>query len=128
MNKILISTLLHIVIACSDLFSQQDVNGWFWLNGQPTGNNMIWSYLTPAGNQYVIGGRGTFATSTNGGSQWSINSQVGIYDAALLYKDLRAGFFVDGNTGYVAGGIFGFGFYKLYLILGKKYNFTTKYD
>ena len=26
-------------------------------------------------------------------------------------------------TGYLVGGIFGFGFYELYLILGKKYNF-----
>ena len=31
-------------------------------------------------------------------------------------------------AGYVAGGIFGFGCYKLYLFLGNKYNFITKHD
>jgi len=31
-------------------------------------------------------------------------------------------------TGYLFGAIFGFGFYKLYLFLGNKYNFITKHD
>lgn len=31
-------------------------------------------------------------------------------------------------TGYLFGAIFGFGCYKLYLFLGKKYNFITKHD
>lgn len=104
MKKWFIYTLLIISSFYSNLFSQQNNNGWYWLNGKPTGNNLNWAYISGSGTQYVAGGKGTFATSTDGGSVWSINSRVGISDAASSFRDLRTGFFLDENTGFVAGG------------------------
>ena len=53
-----------------------------------------------------------------------------LFPLIFAYSRIYLGLHYPGDilTGYVAGGIFGFGFYKLYLILGKKYNFTTKHD
>ena len=53
-----------------------------------------------------------------------------LFPLIFAYSRIYLGLHYPGDilTGYVAGGIFGFGFYKLYLILGKKYNFTTKPD
>ena len=53
-----------------------------------------------------------------------------LFPLIFAYSRIYLGLHYPGDilTGYVAGGIFGFGFYKLYLILGKKYNFITKYD
>lgn len=104
MKKFLIFIIIFLNSISSELFSQQDANGWYWLNGKPTGNTLNWVYLTSAGSQYALGNRGTFAASTNGGNQWSINSQVGLNDASLSFRDLRAGYFLDENTGYAAGG------------------------
>lgn len=63
-----------------------------------------WVDIPPSTSDfYALGTKGTFAKSTNGGSFWSINSQVGLFDAALSRRDLRAGVFFDANTGIVAG-------------------------
>lgn len=99
----LIVVLLSSVI--TDSYSQQDINGWYWINGKPAGNTMNWVFITPSGSHYAIGNKGTFAKSTDGGTQWSINSKVGLCDASLFYRDLRTGFFLDENTGFAAGSL-----------------------
>lgn len=103
MKKILTLIVFFVSSVFSNLFSQQDANGWYWLNGKPTGNNLNWVYITGTGSHYALGNKGTFAKSTDTGIQWSINSQVGLPDASLSYRDLRAGFFFDANTGFAAG-------------------------
>lgn len=105
MKKIVILTSLFAISIFSNLYSQQDANGWYWLNGKPTGNNLNWAFITSTGSQFVLGNKGTFASSSDGGSQWAINSQVGLFDAALSHRDLRTGFFLDENTGFAAGGL-----------------------
>ncbi|HMS64659.1 MAG TPA: YCF48-related protein [Ignavibacteria bacterium] len=104
MKKILFLTIFIASTFYSNLFSQQNTNGWYWLNGKPNGNNLNWAYITGTGTQFAIGNKGTFAASIDGGSNWSINSQVGLSDFALSYKDLRTGYFLDENTGFAAGG------------------------
>lgn len=103
MKKIFSLILLISGFVFSNSYSQQDLNGWYWLNGKPTGNNLNWVYITSSGSHYALGGKGTFAKSTDGGTQWSINSRVGIPDASLSYRDLKTGFFLDDNTGFAAG-------------------------
>ncbi len=100
----LLALLALVLTASSHALSQQDVNGWFWLNGRPTGNSLNWVSVQSATKFYAFGNKGTFAMSTDGGSQWTINSQVGLKDAASSYRDLRTASFIDANTGYVAGG------------------------
>lgn len=53
-----------------------------------------------------------------------------LFPLIFAYSRIYLGLHYPGDilAGYVAGGVFGFGFYKLYLFLGKKYNFITKYD
>ncbi|MBK6506440.1 MAG: hypothetical protein IPG02_12430 [Ignavibacteria bacterium] len=102
---ILPALIFILLIHSGNLFAQQDANGWYWLNGRPTGNTLNWVDIPPSTSDfYALGTKGTFAKSTNGGSFWSINSQVGLFDAALSRRDLRAGVFFDANTGIVAGG------------------------
>ena len=72
----------------TDSYSQQDVNGWYWLNAKPTGNNLNWVFITQTGSHYALGNKGTFAQSTDGGMQWSINSRVGLFDVSLAYTGI----------------------------------------
>lgn len=99
------SVLLLIAVLSGYSFSQQDANGWYWLNAKPTGNTLNWVTITPGQNIYSIGAKGTFAKSTDGGAQWNISSMVGLSDAAMAYRDQRTGFFIDDNTGYSAGSL-----------------------
>lgn len=103
MKKILVLCSFLISFGLTQLYSQQDINGWYWLNGQPTGNNLNWVYITETGSHYAIGAKGLFAKSTNGGMQWTLKSSIGLPDAALSYRDLKTGFFFDANTGFAAG-------------------------
>ncbi|MFM7895538.1 MAG: phosphatase PAP2 family protein [Flavobacterium sp.] len=53
-----------------------------------------------------------------------------LFPLVFAFSRIYLGLHYPGDilAGYIAGGILGFGFYKLYLFLGKKYNFITKYD
>ncbi len=95
--------LILLLTAFSAASSQQNVNGWYWLNGRPMGTSLNWVTIPSASKIYAIGNKGTFALSSDGGTQWSINGQVGLYDAAFSYRDLRTASFIDANTGYAAG-------------------------
>jgi len=105
MKKTFILIVLLSISVFTNSYSQQDLNGWYWLNAKPTGNNLNWVFITPTGSHYALGNKGTFANSTDGGMQWSINSSVGRFDASLSYRDLRTGFFLDANTGFAAGSL-----------------------
>ena len=88
-------------------YSQQDVNGWYWLNGRPSGNTLKWVKVFSASTMYAAGDRGTFMKTTDGGDTWSVNSQVGAPDNSstgnLATRVLNIGWFFDANTGIVAG-------------------------
>lgn len=88
-------------------YSQQDVNGWYWLNGQPTGNTIKAVKIYDAANIYAVGNRGTFMKSADGGDTWLVNSQVGSPDNSttgnLATRDLNCMWFFDANTGIVGG-------------------------
>jgi len=105
MKKTFILIVFLSISVFTNSYSQQDLNGWYWLNGQPGGNNLNWVFLTETGSHYALGNKGTFSKSTDGGSQWSINSRVGLSDASLSFRDLRTGFFFDANTGFAAGSL-----------------------
>jgi photosystem II stability/assembly factor-like uncharacterized protein len=91
----------------SNSYSQQDVNGWYWLNGKPTGNTLAWVKIVDPANIYAVGDRGTFMKSTDGGDTWSINNSVGSPDNSetgnLQTRPLYTGWFFNANTGFVAG-------------------------
>jgi undecaprenyl-diphosphatase len=52
------------------------------------------------------------------------------FPLVFAYSRIYLGLHFPGDilTGYLFGATFGFVFYKLYLFLGKKYNFITKLD
>ncbi|HMS66050.1 MAG TPA: YCF48-related protein [Ignavibacteria bacterium] len=107
MKSKLLLLFLFVCICFTDIYSQQDVNGWYWLNGKPTGNTINWVKVIDASTFYAVGFGGTFMKSTDGGDTWALNSQVG----TPSYPDndylgtlpLYAGWFFDANTGIVAG-------------------------
>lgn len=53
-----------------------------------------------------------------------------LFPLIFAYSRIYLGLHYPGDilAGYVAGGVFGFGFYKLYHFLGKKYNFIIERD
>ncbi len=107
-NKfIVLANIFLMSILFQNSYAQQDVNGWYWLNGQPTGNTLKYVKVFDAANMYAVGSRGTFMKTSDGGDSWSINSQVGSPDNSstgnLATRDLNTGWFFNANTGYAAG-------------------------
>lgn len=101
---------LAIFLLClvfTNSYSQQDVNGWYWLNGKPAGVQLNWVQIVDAANIYAVGDRGMFMKSTDGGDSWVLNSQVGSPDNSstgnLATRSLNTGWFFNANTGFVAG-------------------------
>lgn len=86
--------------------AQQDAFGWYWLNGQPQGNDIYWTKVIDASNMVAVTSRGAFMKSTDGGDSWSI-TQAGAYNSSstggLARGSLRTGWFFNSNTGIVAG-------------------------
>ncbi|MBL8008538.1 MAG: hypothetical protein JNJ56_13520, partial [Ignavibacteria bacterium] len=73
-------TILFVFIVLSNSHAQQDVNGWYHLNGKPTGAQLNWVQVVDAANIYAVGDRGTFMKSADGGDSWILNTQVGSPD------------------------------------------------
>ncbi len=107
MGKKFFLVLFLAAFLCNAAFAQQDVNGWYWLNGQPTGNTLKAIKIFNTSTMYAVGGRGTFMKSNDGGDTWSVNNQVGNPDNSstgnLATRDLNAMWFFDSNTGIVGG-------------------------
>ena len=85
-------------------YSQQNMNGWYWINGQPQSNTLNWVKIIDATHYYAVGENGTFMKSSDGGNTWIINSQAGIIDPSFNSGGtmrLYSGWFFDANTGYV---------------------------
>jgi photosystem II stability/assembly factor-like uncharacterized protein len=101
---VFLTSVLMMFAMFRNSYSQQDVNGWFWLNGQPQGHSVNWSKVIDAANIVAVTGRGLFMKSTDGGDSWRI-TQAGPYDSTggLNRRDLLTGWFFDANTGIVAG-------------------------
>lgn len=108
-NKFIVSVFIFLIcFLFQNSYAQQDVNGWYWSNGRPTGNQLKWVRIFDANNMFAVGDRGTFMKSTNGGDTWSVNNQAGSPDISVgtgggATRILNTGWFFDGNTGYVAG-------------------------
>lgn len=88
------------------LYSQQNMSGWYWLNGKPQTNDLKWVKIIDAEHIYAIGTSGTFMKSSDGGDSWIINSQAGVPDSyfgAGNTLDLNTAYFFNANTGLVGG-------------------------
>ncbi|HMS65869.1 MAG TPA: hypothetical protein PKD83_11530 [Ignavibacteria bacterium] len=107
MKTKLIIVFCLFTVFLNQSYGQQDVNGWYWLNGKPTGNWINWVQIIDAANIYAVGNRGTFMKSTDGGDTWALNSQVGSLNndpfGGLSHLSLYTGYFFNANTGIVAG-------------------------
>ena len=87
-------------------YSQQNMNGWFWVNGQPQTNELNWTKIIDATHYYAVGENGTFMKSSDGGDSWLINTQAGVLDPSFGSGGtlrLYSGWFFNVNTGYVTG-------------------------
>lgn len=107
MQKIKIS--IYIFLICflfQNSYSQQNMNGWYWVNGQPQSNTLNWVKIIDSTHYYALGENGTFMKSSDKGVSWLINSQSGITDPYFgsgATLRLFSGWFFDANTGYVTG-------------------------
>ncbi|GEM_PF-2987437 len=102
---LLLLTSVMISFSGIKVFAQQDVNGWYWMNGQPLGHTINWIKAFDAANIFAVTNRGLFMKSTDGGDSW-ILSQAGANDfssGADARRDLFTGWFFNANTGIVAG-------------------------
>ena len=101
--KLFLFSLLMMSVFISNSYSQQNSNGWYWLNGKPSGNTLNWVKVVDAANIYAVGERGTFMKSVDGGDTWAVNTQVGELDTdqwgCLSHLNLYTGWFMDANTG-----------------------------
>jgi len=87
-------------------YSQQNVNGWYWINSQPQSNNINWIKILDATHIYAVGNSGTFMKSSDGGDSWIINTQAGITEnlfGSLGTNNVSTAWFFDVNTGIVGG-------------------------
>lgn len=102
-----ISTLIiSFCFLIQNSYSQQNLSGWYWINGQPQTNDLKWVKVFDALHIYAVGSNGTFMKSSDGGDTWIINSQAGIPDSyfgAGNTLDLNSAYFFNANTGIVGG-------------------------
>lgn len=102
----LITLIIFTALFFQDSFSQQNTNGWYWINNQPQGNTLNWTQIIDATHYYAIGKKGTFMKSSDGGDTWTINTQAGNpepFFGSGGTLDLVTGWFFDANTGFVGG-------------------------
>lgn len=107
-SKLSISIIfLFFFIFAGSSYSQQNINGWYWMNGQPQSEHLNWvKYINPT-TIYATGSYGNFMKSTDGGNSWLLNSQSGPIDNSATTgggtrNNVTAHFF-DANTGLVGG-------------------------
>lgn len=109
----IIALNIFIGLSFQNLYSQQNTNGWYWINSQPQSNNINWVKQMDAATYYAVGANGTFMKSTDGGDSWLINTQAGVLDpsfGSLATYTLNTAWFFDANTGIAAGqSVFGDG-------------------
>lgn len=97
---------MFMMCISGSLYSQQNMSGWYWLNGKPQTNDLKWVKIIDAEHIYAIGTSGTFMKSSDGGDSWIINSQAGVPDSyfgAGNTLDLNTAYFFNANTGLVGG-------------------------
>ena len=98
--------IITITLIFQNSYSQQNMNGWYWANGQPQSNGLNWVKILDATHYYAVGENGTFMKSTDGGDNWLINTQAGVTDPSFGSGGtmrLYSAWFFDVNTGIVAG-------------------------
>ncbi len=100
-------TLIFLMcVLFQNSYSQQNTNGWFWINSQPQSNDLNWVKIIDATNIYAVGASGTFMKTSDGGDTWLINSQAGVSDPSFgsgATYILNTAWFFNANTGLVAG-------------------------
>ena len=102
-----ISTLIFLIcFLFQNSYSQQNQNGWYWIDGQPQTNALYWTKIIDATHYYAVGDNGTFMRSNDGGDSWTINSQAGVTDpsfGSLATLRLNSAWFFNASTGIVGG-------------------------
>ena len=107
-HKSSISIIFLLLLSFSNTsYSQQNINGWYWMNGQPQSEHLNWvQYINPT-TIYATGDYGNFMKSTDGGNTWLLNSQSGPFDNSVISgggtRNNVTGHFFDANTGLVGG-------------------------
>jgi len=105
--KLKISTLIFLIcFLFQNSYSQQNANGWYWIDGQPQSQTLNWARIIDATHYYAVGEQGVFMKSSDGGDSWQINSQAGVLDPSFgsgATLRLYSGWFFNANTGYVVG-------------------------
>ncbi|MBK8554169.1 MAG: hypothetical protein IPL53_25230 [Ignavibacteria bacterium] len=98
--------IFAICILFQNAYSQQNTNGWYWLNSQPVGNDLNWVKMIDASIYYAVGDDGTFIKTTDGGDSWLVNNQAGSTEPFFGSGgglNLFTAWFFDQNTGLVGG-------------------------
>jgi photosystem II stability/assembly factor-like uncharacterized protein len=107
--KLTLKISTQIFLICflfQNSYSQQNKNGWYWIDGQPQSQTLNWIRIIDATHYYAVGEQGVFMKSSDGGDTWVINSEAGVLDPSFesgATLRLYSGWFFNANTGYVAG-------------------------
>ena len=107
-SNLKISTLIFLIcFLFQNSYSQQNINGWYWMNGQPQSMQLNWIKILNTTTIYAVGNNGNFMRSTDGGDYWVINSDAGPIDNSSTSgggtRNLATAWFFDANTGLVGG-------------------------
>jgi len=85
-----------LLIICLSVVSGFAMAQWNWQNPLPQGNALNSVFFPDANIGYAVGNYGTIVKTTNGGTDWDIESSGTTYN-------LTSVFFSDANTGYAVG-------------------------
>ncbi len=88
--------LFCLVLGFSSLFAFAQQPDWKWQNPLPTGNNLNDVYFVGTQTGWVVGDFGNILKTSNGGSDWSIQSSG-------FTNKLNSVYFVDTQTGWAVG-------------------------
>ncbi|MFZ0391353.1 MAG: hypothetical protein WAN36_12920, partial [Calditrichia bacterium] len=90
--------------AADNIESQPIYNSdWEWLHPTPQGNNLRYLKVWDEDNWYAMGYSGTFLRTSDGGSSWFLNKNIGGLSSSGFGYNLFGGYFLDMNTGLACG-------------------------
>lgn len=87
------------------IFDSQPISGsnWEWMHPTPQGNNFRYLKVWDANNWYALGYSGMFVKTSDAGTTWFVNKNVGGLSATDAGYNLFGGYFLDMNNGLACG-------------------------
>jgi hypothetical protein len=102
-KHLLLSLVVFFILSFNSLLFSQINQDWKWMHPKPQGNTLRYVKVFSPTNIVAVGYAGTFISTTNGGTNWTIYTNAGSEQAWGLGKSLYSGWFFNMTTGLVCG-------------------------